>query len=188
MQAQKTAPPDKQLKDKFLIQCTVVPFGSTMEDVTSNLFTKENGRYIKENKLRVVLVSPPHSPVSLPIIGAMKQEPAYETAILRDQLSAGVEDLPPSNHVVKDAEDLNSKLNELELKLSEMGSNLNETEKTITKLREERITAIQERDALQKELALMRRKRNVKVQVGFPFLFVCFIALVSMILGYMLGA
>ncbi|XP_077218135.1 vesicle-associated protein 3-1-like isoform X2 [Tasmannia lanceolata] len=160
MQAQKTAPPDKQLKDKFLIQCTVVPFGSTMEDVTSNLFTKENGRYIEENKLRVVLVSPPHSPVLLPINGAMKQEPAYETAILRDQLSAGVEDLPPSNHA----------------------------EKTITELREERITAIQERDALQKELALMRRKRNVKVQVGFPFLFVCFIALVSMILGYMLGA
>ncbi|RZS14979.1 hypothetical protein BHM03_00046746 [Ensete ventricosum] len=40
-------------------------------------FSKENGRYIQENKLRVVLVSPPHSPVVEPITG-VRQEPALE--------------------------------------------------------------------------------------------------------------
>lgn len=33
MQGQKTAPPDMQLKDKFLVQVTVVPSGTTEEDI-----------------------------------------------------------------------------------------------------------------------------------------------------------
>lgn len=33
MQAQRTAPLDMQLKDKFLVQCTVVPYGSKDEDI-----------------------------------------------------------------------------------------------------------------------------------------------------------
>lgn len=41
-------------------------------------FSKEDGRYIQENKLRVVLVSPPHSPALEPINGALRQEPANE--------------------------------------------------------------------------------------------------------------
>ncbi|RWR94695.1 MSP domain-containing protein [Cinnamomum micranthum f. kanehirae] len=235
MQAQRGAPPDMQCKDKFLIQSTVVPFGSTSEDITPNLFSKENGRYIEENKLKVVLVSPPHSPVLLPINGSLKQEPANEPSNLKDQLSNGVENLPPS-HVVaskdfetakdfevakdfeaakdltvkdfevskdfeaakdltgkdfevakdfavaKDVEELKSKLKDLELKL-------NEAEKTITRLRDERSSTIQERDMLKQEQALAKMKSSVrKVQVGFPFLFVCFVAIISLALGYMLRA
>ncbi|XP_077240557.1 vesicle-associated protein 2-2-like isoform X2 [Tasmannia lanceolata] len=167
MQAQRVAPPDMQLKDKFLIQSTVVPFGSTMEDITSSLFTKESGRYIEENKLRVVLVSPPHSPVLLPNSnnGALNHEPAYGAAILKDQLLTEFENLPPSDIIVKDADKSKSKVSELELKLSEMGLKLSEAQKTITRLREERVTAIQERDTLQQELALLRRRKNVKVQM-----------------------
>lgn len=37
MQAQKLAPPDLQCKDKFLIQCTVIPFGTSEEDITSDM-------------------------------------------------------------------------------------------------------------------------------------------------------
>lgn len=33
MQAQKVAPPDMQLRDKFLIQGTVVPHGTKDEDI-----------------------------------------------------------------------------------------------------------------------------------------------------------
>lgn len=33
MQAQRTAPPDMQLKDKFLVQTTVVPYGTSDEDL-----------------------------------------------------------------------------------------------------------------------------------------------------------
>ncbi|KAJ8457918.1 hypothetical protein OPV22_030844 [Ensete ventricosum] len=77
MQAPKEAPPDMQLKDKFLVQSTVVPYGTTDEDIVPSFFSKENGRYIQENKLRVVLVSLPHSPVVEPITG-VRQEPALE--------------------------------------------------------------------------------------------------------------
>lgn len=33
MQALKNAPPDLQTKDKFLVQATVVPFGTADEDI-----------------------------------------------------------------------------------------------------------------------------------------------------------
>lgn len=37
MQAQKTAPPDMQLKDKFLVQSTIAPYGSADEDIVPGL-------------------------------------------------------------------------------------------------------------------------------------------------------
>ena len=37
MQAQKVAPPDMICKDKFLVQCTVVPAGTTDEDINSSM-------------------------------------------------------------------------------------------------------------------------------------------------------
>lgn len=37
MQAQKSAPSDMQCKDKFLVQSTVAPFGTTEEDITPDL-------------------------------------------------------------------------------------------------------------------------------------------------------
>jgi hypothetical protein len=36
MQSQKEAPPDMVCKDKFLIQSTVVPVGTTEKDITSS--------------------------------------------------------------------------------------------------------------------------------------------------------
>ncbi|KAG2627997.1 vesicle-associated protein 2-2-like isoform X2 [Panicum virgatum] len=57
MQAVKNAPPDLQIKDKFLVQTTVVPFGTADEDIVPAFFSKESDRYIEEKKLKVVLVS-----------------------------------------------------------------------------------------------------------------------------------
>lgn len=37
MQAQRTAPSDMLCKDKFLIQCTVVPFGTSEEEIPSSM-------------------------------------------------------------------------------------------------------------------------------------------------------
>ncbi|XP_008803084.1 vesicle-associated protein 1-2-like [Phoenix dactylifera] len=189
MQAQKVAPPDMQLRDKFLIQGTVVPYGTTDEDVVPSFFSKENGRYIEENKLRVVLVSPPHSPVLQPINGALKQESVYEapnlkettlkeTPVSNDQEVDDVKNLPLF-HVSKEAEDLKLKLNDLEVKL-------NEAENTVTRLKEENGVAIQERDKLQQEIVLLRRKCKARIQVGFPFLFVVFMTIVGVALGYLL--
>jgi hypothetical protein len=40
MQAQRTAPPDMNCKDKFLILSTVVPYGTTEDDITSDMVRK----------------------------------------------------------------------------------------------------------------------------------------------------
>ncbi|XP_020548271.1 vesicle-associated protein 2-2 isoform X2 [Sesamum indicum] len=80
MQAQKSAPSEMLCKDKFLIQSTVVPFGTTEEEITPVMFVREGEKYIEETKLRVVLTSASNSPVS-PVDGAPKQEASYDEAL-----------------------------------------------------------------------------------------------------------
>lgn len=225
MQAQRSAPSDLPCKDKFLVQSTVVPFGTTGDDITSGMFAKDTGRYIEDNKLRVVLITPPQSPVLLPSNGVTKQEPLYETSGQKDKQWFGVENLPPpvfhkdvedvkSAPVLeesrllkddvdlspskgadprpvkdvegtglklgKDIEELKSKLNVLESKLSEAGF-------TIKRLTKERSSDVREKEMLKKELALLRKNIGEKtVHVGFPFLFVCMVALVGLTLGYLI--
>ncbi|XP_058203276.1 vesicle-associated protein 2-2-like isoform X4 [Rhododendron vialii] len=226
MQAQRSAPSDLQCRDKFLVQSTVVPLGTSEDDITSGMFAKDNGKHIEESKLRVVLISPPQSPVLLQSNGVTKQELPYETSGQKDKLWTGVENLPPpmfrkdvddvksapameeprllkdvvdfspSNgaeprpvkdmegtaiKLGKDIEELKSKLDVLESKLSEAGF-------TIKRLTEERSTDIQEKKTLKKELVLLRKNfvGGRPVQIGFPLLFVCMVALVSLALGYFL--
>lgn len=45
MQAQKLAPPDMVCKDKFLVQSTVVPEGTTDEDFNANMVSIPLVRY-----------------------------------------------------------------------------------------------------------------------------------------------
>ncbi|BFG15189.1 hypothetical protein CerSpe_014630 [Prunus speciosa] len=104
MQAQRVAPPDLQCKDKFLILSTVIPFGTTEEEITSDMFSKDSGKYIEEKKLRVVLISPPSSPVFVPINGESKQDPCYENSVKKDRVLSGVENIPPPHGVAEDAE------------------------------------------------------------------------------------
>ncbi|GAU11101.1 hypothetical protein TSUD_197250, partial [Trifolium subterraneum] len=95
MQAQRTAPPDMNCKDKFLILSTVVPFGITEDDITSDMFAKDTGNYIEEKKLKVVLVSPPSSPVLLPVNGGVKQDQSNQINVLKDRVLSGIENIPP---------------------------------------------------------------------------------------------
>ncbi|KAJ4719568.1 vesicle-associated protein 2-2-like [Melia azedarach] len=104
MQAQAVAPPDMVCKDKFLIQSTVVPVGTTDEDITASMFAKDDGRYIQENKLKVILISPPNSPVLSPINGASKQGPAYEASLLKDPVLSKIEIPAPAKMISKNAE------------------------------------------------------------------------------------
>ncbi|KAH6769790.1 hypothetical protein C2S52_014593 [Perilla frutescens var. hirtella] len=122
MQAQKSVPSDMQCKDKFLIQSTVVPYGTSEEEITSSMFARESQKYIEETKLKVVLTSAPSSPEKppasvvskqepsyeflmpkepyshdlLPVNGVNKQEPHYETSVPKDTVQNGIENsLPP---------------------------------------------------------------------------------------------
>ncbi|XP_038705283.1 vesicle-associated protein 1-2-like [Tripterygium wilfordii] len=287
MQAQKVAPHDMVCKDKFLIQSIVVPDKTTEEDITASLFAKGDGSYIEETKLRVILVSPPHSPVLSPINGTLKQGSVYEAFTLKDHILSGPEVLTEPHLVIGDVEtkvihseklnpsmdaelkpemdaenkevgkDAGLKLNkdvtnikdlksaddselsgkediisdtelktlkedmdfsqtidaefktvmpmdfktakiveelnlaedieEMKLKLSKLESKLNEAEATILKLTDERRLSIQETKILQEELEILRRGTGVrKVQVGFPLLFVCMVALINLLVGYLL--
>lgn len=131
MQAQKHAPSEKLCKDKFLIQSTVVPFGTIEEEILPSMFFKWGEKYIEETKIRVVLTSAPsspqkrpghgilkeeashdtlspkepHSPVLLPLNGVSKQAPSYETSVLEDQSSGGVENIPPPYMLNKKVEE-----------------------------------------------------------------------------------
>ncbi|XP_057963490.1 vesicle-associated protein 2-2-like [Malania oleifera] len=204
MQAQRIAPPDLICKDKFLIQSTVVPAETTDEDITASMFSKDDGRYIEESKLRVILISPPHSPVLSPINGTLKQVPSYEASVENNQVLRKVE-LTPDHIVIKnvgesklvndelkparDAEvvKLAEDIEMMRSKLYEYEYKLREAEATESKLAKEKKLNIQERETLQKELAVLKRNRGErKVQVGFPLLFVCTVALISVLLGYLL--
>ncbi|KAK2632509.1 hypothetical protein EUGRSUZ_L01455 [Eucalyptus grandis] len=90
MQAQRTAPTDMICKDKFLVQGTVVPPGTTDEDITSAMFAKDEGRYVEENKLRVSLISPPHSPDLSPINGTFTLG-LNEASVKKEEELSGVD-------------------------------------------------------------------------------------------------
>ncbi|XP_038994010.1 uncharacterized protein LOC120117913 isoform X2 [Hibiscus syriacus] len=80
----------------------------------------------------------------------------------------------------KDAEEMKSKLANLEFKLGE-------AEATISKLTEERRISTRERKILEDELALLRKKAKLsEAKVGIPFLCVCMVALISAFIGYLL--
>ena len=57
-------------------------------------FVKHSGRYIEENKLKVALVSPPHSPVLSPINGTMNQGIDYDASIPKEPVLSTVGILP----------------------------------------------------------------------------------------------
>ncbi|KAL6844978.1 hypothetical protein ACP4OV_025151 [Aristida adscensionis] len=288
MQAPKSDQLDLQIKDKFLVQTTVVPSGTSDEGIVPAFFSKETGRNIEENKLRVVLVSAsepqveqlfigdPHykATVEVPVAEQMldnvnevpnvvnevhhhlkasypplreipdilnetpspvkenptvlrdflvpssedkfsstesapslKETPAVsveshfsstetstslkesrpfddtpaprEVAVLSDNKEpASAENLHLS-HVTEDVQDLQLMVNSLEVKLEE-------AETLIVKLREETRTTIQERDKLRKEMVFLKRAGTPGAHAGFPLLFVVYMAVVGMSLGYLL--
>ncbi|KAB5556318.1 hypothetical protein DKX38_007227 [Salix brachista] len=104
MQAQKVAPPVMVCKDKFLIQSTVVPVGTTEKDITSSTFAKNDNKRIEEVKMRVAIISSPESTVLSPANGVLKQEPCFEPSVLKDSVLNRVEILNPPQTVAKDAE------------------------------------------------------------------------------------
>ncbi|KAI3824411.1 hypothetical protein L1987_05870 [Smallanthus sonchifolius] len=86
MQAPKVAPPDMICRDKFLVQSTVVPEGTKEEDVTSNMFAKEDGKIVDEKRLKVIFLSPIDSPELSPINEPSKPVHDSESRELKDDI------------------------------------------------------------------------------------------------------
>ncbi|KAJ4712653.1 Vesicle-associated protein 2-1 [Melia azedarach] len=58
LQAQRESPPDMQCKDKFLLQSTIVPPNTDVDELPPDTFNKDSGKTIEECKLRVVYLPP----------------------------------------------------------------------------------------------------------------------------------
>uniref|UniRef100_A0A2P2JZJ5 Vesicle-associated protein 1-2-like n=1 Tax=Rhizophora mucronata TaxID=61149 RepID=A0A2P2JZJ5_RHIMU len=167
MQAQKEAPPDMQCKDKFLLQSVKVNDGATTKDITPEMFNKEAGHIVEECKLRVVYVSPPQPPSPV-------QEGSDEGSSPRDSVS--------ENGNVDGNDFLNT--------AKTFGEQLDFQEKTgevrslISKLTEEKNSAIQQNNKLRQELELLRREGS-KSRGGVSSTFVIFVGLLGLFLGYL---
>lgn len=238
MQVQRAAPLDLQCKDKFLVQCTVVPSETTEENITSDMFAKDSSNRVEERRMRVVLVCAPQSPVLAPVNGLVNQDLSNDT-LQKDKIPGGVENIPPSHkepEELKNAkpteglkvsndtettlaeftydlmtaksidtrevknveeikcptpnnemEDLKKQSEDLKSKLDILAGRLAQAEQTAAKVTEERSKAIQEKDMVKRELTLMKRRLAGKtVHIGFPLLYVCMVALISLTLGYLM--
>nr|GLL40734.1 vesicle-associated protein 1-2 [Ipomoea trifida] len=165
MQAQKEAPPDMQCKDKFLLQCAIASPGATAKDITPEMFNKESGNHVEESKLKVVYVSPPQPPSPV-------QEGSEEGSSPRASVS--------ENGAVN-----SSDFNNVSRAFVDSQDNSSETKALISKLTEEKNSAIQLNNKLQQELELLRREHK-KGHSGISLMYVVIIGFIGILLGYIL--
>ncbi|KAL6289988.1 hypothetical protein ACE6H2_007498 [Prunus campanulata] len=163
MQAQKDAPPDMQCKDKFLLQSVVAPDGVTAKDITPEMFNKEDGKVVGEFKLRVVYF--PANPPS----------PVPEGSDEGSSPRASVLDNGNQNSSLFDA--VSRSLEEPKEKSSEAWS-------MISKLTEEKTSALQQSQKLHHELDLLRKELSKHGGGGFSLLFVVLFGLLGILVGY----
>ncbi|XP_028770784.1 vesicle-associated protein 2-2 [Neltuma alba] len=136
-------------------------------------------------------------------VDELKSEKAEESKISRGIEELKLMESTENSEVSKDAEKLKSEkevkvskgveelklmasIEEMKLKLDEFESKLNEAGVTISKLREERMASRLETEMLQEKLADLSKRDAREVQVGFPLLYVCMVALICVFLGYRL--
>lgn len=164
MQAQKEIPPDMQCKDKFLVQSVMVPAGTTAKDITPDMFNKESDKVYEEHKLRVVYVNPVQT--TSPEPQPLEDGSAPKESV--DNWSQSVSSV--DNVVLKDPSELKAKLSEAMA--------------AISNLTEERNAVLRQKQQIQQEMEVVKRMHQGRTKMGFSFLFVCFIGLVGIVVGY----
>ncbi|XP_075644717.1 vesicle-associated protein 1-2-like [Castanea sativa] len=170
MQAQKEVPPDMQCKDKFLLQSVVASPGAAAKDITPEMFNKESGHHVEESKLRVVYVAPPRPP-----------SPVHEGSEEGSSPRASVSDNGNIN-----TSEFTTVTSRAYAARPEHQDNSPEARALISKLTEEKSSAIQQNTKLQQELELLRREANKSRGGGIPLIFVLIVGLIGIILGYFL--
>ncbi|KAK7847478.1 vesicle-associated protein 1-2 [Quercus suber] len=170
MQAQKEVPPDMQCRDKFLLQSVVASPGAAAKDITPEMFNKESGHHVEESKLRVVYVAPPRPP-----------SPVHEGSEEGSSPRASVSD----NGNINNSE-FTTVTSRAYMAQPDPQDNSSETRALISKLTEEKSSAIQQNNKLQQELELLRREANKSRGGGIPLIFVLLVGLIGIILGYFL--
>ncbi|KNA21696.1 hypothetical protein SOVF_040250 [Spinacia oleracea] len=157
MQAQKEAPADMQCRDKFLLQSVIASPETTIKDITSDMFNKESGNLVDEWKLKVSYVSPPQPPSA---VHEGSDEGSVSDNGHMDTFSAAA-----ITHV--EPEDDSRQVNA-----------------TISRLLEEKNSAIQQNNKLHQEMDHMRREISKK-RATIPFMYVIIVGVIGIMLGYL---
>ncbi|KAJ7962115.1 vesicle-associated protein 1-1-like [Quillaja saponaria] len=168
MQAQKEMPADMQCKDKFLLQSVVAGPGATPKDITSEMFSKESVNNFEECKLRVVYLPPPRPPSP---VREGSEEGSSPRASVSENGNSSTSEFAAASRAYADR--------------VEPPDNSTEARALISKLSEEKISAIQQNNKLKQEVELLRREAS-KSCSGLPFIYVVLVGLIGIILGYLL--
>ncbi|XP_031128557.1 vesicle-associated protein 1-2-like [Ipomoea triloba] len=163
MQAQKEMPADMQCRDKFLLQSVAAGPGTTIKDITSEMFNKEAGKLVEECKLKVVYVPPPQPPS--PVAEGSDEGLSQSETLLENGNPNGFE----ATRSFSDSHDKSS-----------------ETKSLVSKLTEEKVAAVQRNNRLRQELELLKRDIHKSRSGGVSFVFVIIVGLVGVILGYIM--
>ncbi|KAL3505792.1 hypothetical protein ACH5RR_031174 [Cinchona calisaya] len=163
IQAQNSAPSDMQCKDKFLIQSTVAPFGTTEEDIAPGIFAKVNGKYVEECKLKLE--------------NSFEDEKlVMDAEVLSSAKVVDNVQLPARNVKLNSEKDVGLRA------LSVIRGTKLEFSRDIEELKSKIIT-------LDSELTQVMLRTNTgsrKVDWGFPPLLVCMVAFISLTVGFLL--
>ncbi|KAJ6942788.1 vesicle-associated protein 1-2-like [Populus alba x Populus x berolinensis] len=167
MQAQKEAPPDMQCKDKFLLQSVKTNDGVTAKDINAEMFSKEAGHHVEECKLRVLYVSPPQPPS--PVQEGSEEGSSPRGSVSDNGNATGTDLSTASRAFIERLEPQEKSL---------------EARALISKLTDEKNNAIQQNNKLRQELELLRHQGN-KNRGGVSIMFVIFVGLLGIFLGYL---
>ncbi|XP_023636883.1 vesicle-associated protein 1-3 isoform X3 [Capsella rubella] len=163
MQAQKEAPLDMQCKDKFLVQTVIVSDGTTSKDVLAEMFTKEAGRVIEDFKLRVVYI------------------PANPPSPVPEGSEEGNSPRPSLNDIASQSTSL---FDDVSRTFEETNEKSSEAWSMISKLTEEKTSAIQQSQLLRQELELLRRESSTKQSGGHSLALMLLVGLLGCFIGY----
>ncbi|GMI69684.1 hypothetical protein like AT4G00170 [Hibiscus trionum] len=163
MQAQKEAPPEP-CRDKFLIQSVIAPDGSTNKDITPEMFNKEDGRVMKEFKMRVIYI-PANPPSPVPEGSEEGSPPRASSQENGNQIF----------------EEVSRSLEDTKEKSSEAWSAIS----AISKLTDEKVSALQQNQRLRQEMEMMRKDISKSRSGGFSLMFVVLVGLLGVLIGYL---
>lgn len=166
MQAQREAPQDMQCKDKFLLQSAIASPGATAKDITSDMFNKEAGNRVEECKLRVAYVPPPQPPSP---VREGSEEGSSPRASVSDNGNINASEFTAVSRAYVEPQD-----------------NSSEARALISKLTEEKKSAIQQNNKLQQELEFLRRESNRSRNGGVSFIYFILVGLLGLLMGYLI--
>lgn len=159
MQAQKEAPPEP-CRDKFLVQSVVTPDGTTSKDITPEMFNKEDGRVVNEFKMRVIYI-PANPPSPVP--------------------EGSEEGTPPR---ASSQENGNQNFEEVSRSLEYTKEKSSEAWSAISKLTDEKSSALQQNQRLRQELEQIRKDISKSRAGEFSLMFVMLVGLLGVLVGY----